>query len=165
MKGDKRLRVHLGADRSLQLLDRVHLVTTREGGQPRILLSLDRCIKLIEIELLKMETKQSTKRKISRLSRAAPCFVDSPSLQTLASRHIGPDALPLALVMKDFYRLFQYSGCKMIQELELNDADDNAVMVRHSLFLMQKQTPRDARNKQRTEMAIDRDALHQHHYH
>ena len=36
------------------------------------------------------------------------------------------------------------------------------MMMRHSLFLMQKQTPRDARNKQRTEMAIDRDALHHH---
>ena len=39
------------------------------------------------------------------------------------------------------------------------------VMVKHSLFLMQKQTPRDARNKQRTEMAMDRDALHQHYHH
>ena len=35
----------------------------------------------------------------------------------------------------------------------------------YSLFLIQKQTPRDARNKQRTEMAIEREALHQHQHH
>ena len=50
------------------------------------------------------EAKKSTKR--SRLLRAAPCSVDSPSSPTLASRHIGPDALPLALIMKDFIVLW-----------------------------------------------------------
>ena len=51
MEGENSFDVDLGPDCSLQLLNGVHLVSTGEGGQTRVLLPLHRCIKLNEIKL------------------------------------------------------------------------------------------------------------------
>ena len=91
MEGENSFDVDLGPDCSLQLLNGVHLVSTGEGGQTRVLLPLHRCIKLNEID-------ESWKMEKQKLSHAAPCSADSPWWPTLASRHTGLDAFPLALM-------------------------------------------------------------------
>ena len=119
----------------------VHLVAARKRSQARVLLSLH-----CRVELSRRYEERD--EVLSKWTKILTCCSMFCRFSIVADLGISS------------YRPGRFDTCSVIKE-QMSDALILFVKEKkeNSLFLMQKQTPREARNRQRAETTIDREAL------